>query len=297
MRSFQFIVPPDLQGHTLKDCLVRLVTELGERTAPVALEVGCVFVGRKREKHAGRRIDSGQRVSVNLGAPFDAYVLALSAGTPLPHEATALQPRVLYEDRHLVVVDKPSGVHTVPTPEGDLGTLLWQLERREPAGPLFVVHRLDMLTSGVLVFARTATANQKLAALFKRHHLLRRYDAFVCGRWTETTTIRNPVGGKPAVTHVRPVSVHGTVTRLECQLETGRTHQIRKHLTSRGHPIAGDPEYGRSATAPRLALHARQLSFRHPLTQRHLNFEAELPDDLESWLRSLSSGEEPSPVS
>ena len=173
---------------------------------------------------------------------------------------------------------------------------MWQLEQREPAAPLFVVHRLDMLTSGVLVFARTAAANQKLAALFKCHDLIRRYDAFVCGRWTETTTIATPVSGKPAITHVRPISVHGRVTRLECQLETGRTHQIRKHLTSRGHPVAGDPAYGGFGAAPRLALHARQLSFHHPLTNRPLNFEAELPNDLRAWLGKLSSVEEPSPA-
>jgi 23S rRNA pseudouridine1911/1915/1917 synthase len=189
----------------------------------------------------------------------------------------------------------------------DLSALPAALRRKH----LRSVHRLDRDTSGLLVFARTVEAEQNLVSQFAAHSITRTYVAVVCGTPIEQT-IRNrlvrdrgdglrgstqaPDDGKPAATHIRLLETWGEYTLVECQLESGRTHQIRIHLAEQGQPVCGDelyrgpingPVVEDSSNAPRLALHARVLEFEHPQTGERIGFEAELPDDLASFIDRL----------
>jgi 23S rRNA pseudouridine1911/1915/1917 synthase len=178
---------------------------------------------------------------------------------------------------------------------------------------VIAVHRLDRDTSGVMVFARTPAAEQNLVKQFKKHSNERVYRAVVHGhpaaQTFDTRFIRNRGDGlrgsttdesdesaERAVTHVRPIEKLGDYSLVECVLETGRTHQIRIHLSEAGHLVCGDPIYRKRLNAPpvedmsgapRLALHAARLAFDHPQTGERLDFEAPLPDDLERFVRRL----------
>jgi 23S rRNA pseudouridine1911/1915/1917 synthase len=251
----------------------------------------------------------------------------------LPHTITAPPSaddiRIHFTDEHLVVVEKPSGLTTMrheeevhwsarrrrrePTLEDLLPAVLARAAQspRGRAGRVIPVHRLDRDTSGLMVFARTATAERSLVEQFRRHSIERSYLAIVPGPVSEQTlesnlgrdrgdgkrgSVADPKSGQRAVTHVRPIESLGGYTLVECRLETGRTHQIRIHLSEAGHPLCGDKEYrgplGRRpildrSGAPRLALHAASLGFEHPLTRRPLHFETRLPRDLAQLLRRL----------
>jgi len=190
------------------------------------------------------------------------------------------------------VVDKPAGLLTAPTPESDRNNLASLLARRaDPRQPVFVVHRIDLETSGLLVFARTADANRTLSEVFRRHDLAREYLAVVAGAVADDlSVVDRPVGGRRAVTHLQLAERLGTrATMVRARLETGRTHQIRLHLRAEGHPVLGDRKYGASPDlgAPRMALHATRLAFAHPRTGAALDFTSPWPADLAPWLESL----------
>jgi 23S rRNA pseudouridine1911/1915/1917 synthase len=209
-------------------------------------------------------------------------------------DEAALPPYgIQHEDDDILVVEKPAGLLTAPTPEGDRNTLASQLGKR--FGPVFVVHRLDLGTSGLLVFARTAEANRALSERFRTHDLDREYLAVLGGRLEQDAyTVTEPVQGKRALTHITVVERIGSVaTVARCRLETGRTHQIRLHTMHLGHPVLGDARYGTRTPIepPRMALHATTLGFIHPRTGLSVRFEAPLPSDLEAWVRTL--GETP----
>jgi 23S rRNA pseudouridine1911/1915/1917 synthase len=247
--------------------------------------------------------------------------------------ARAKQPeRVVIRrlDEHVVVVEKPSGINTVrhpaerewaesrkalsPSLEDVVPRLIRRQEGRFQKGPpprLRVVQRLDKETSGLVVFARTVTAERGLGKQFHAHTAYRRYLAVVAG-YVPKQTIRSRLvrdrgdgrrgstvlagQGKEAVTHVEPVERLLGYTLIACRLETGRTHQIRIHLAELGHPVCGDKVYGRDlgagprtddSGAPRLALHAAELGFRHPATGGELRWEMPLPADLAALLDRL----------
>ncbi|MBC7819019.1 MAG: RluA family pseudouridine synthase [Planctomycetaceae bacterium] len=240
---------------------------------------------------------------------------------------------VHFADEQLVVVEKPSGMTTMrhaeeaqwsarrqrrePTLEDVLPDLLAQSasssrgkQRRPIRLPRVIpVHRLDRDTSGLMVFARTTNAERSLVEQFREHSIDRAYLTIVSGEIIAQTiesflardrgdgkrgSVADPSTGQHAVTHVRPVEVVNGFTLVECRLETGRTHQIRIHLSEAGHPVCGDKEYrgplGQKlildhSGAPRLALHAAELGFEHPLTGESLHFETRLPRDLSDFLR------------
>jgi 23S rRNA pseudouridine1911/1915/1917 synthase len=187
------------------------------------------------------------------------------------------------------------------------------LGRKRSGSPskLRAVHRLDRETSGLMVFARTAEAERHLVQQFRRHTTHRRYVAVAMGS-VEAGTIESRLvrdrgdgrrgsttladAGKHAVTHVRPLERLGRYTLVECRLETGRTHQIRIHLAEQGHPLCGERVYTQpfrgkpiqdSSGAPRLALHAAELGFQHPITGEPMRFEMPLPPDLAAFLARL----------
>jgi 23S rRNA pseudouridine1911/1915/1917 synthase len=291
MPKFEFHVAEEMKGLRLDQCLARSVEPLSRSSARVALDLGAVFIDGKRVKVASRKVMPGQHVVVHLGGAFERAHKQVGRAARALDDASLPKFQVLFEDEHLVAVHKPPGLLSAPTPEGDTGNLQSLLERRDgQRTSVFVVHRLDLQTSGVLVYAKTKAMNHALGELFRSHDLIRRYDVFAAGQaCDEAFSVRHSLSGKPAVTHFRRIAQHATFCRLEATLETGRTHQIRRHLLQCGLPVLADVEYSRREPwhPPRLALHAKHLSFSHPIRGAPLVLDAPLPDDLDAWLRNM----------
>lgn len=287
--KYRFEVLADEAGLRLDQVIPRHVAGLSRRKARAVIDTGGVFVDRARVKVAGRPVKPGQTIELTIGGAVDRG----SGRAPGP------APRIVHADEHVIVVDKPAGLVTAPTPESDRGDLLDLVGRQ--FGEVYLVHRLDLPTSGLLVFARTREANKQLAEAFRVHDVEREYRAVAIGEVT-AQTIDRPIEGRRAVTHIEPVEPLVGATLLAVRLETGRGHQIRIHLAGIGHPVAGDRGHGGelerafSPRPPRLALHARVLGFAHPGSGERVRFEAELPDELAAWIdriRLQTLGEAP----
>ena len=281
----RFAVAADEEGLRLDQVIPRHVAGLSRRKARAVIDAGGVFVERARVKVASRPVRAGQAIEVNVGG-------ALDRPPPPP-------PVIVHVDEHVIVADKPAGVVTAPTPESDRGDLLDQLAQRY--GEVYLVHRIDLPTSGLLVFARTREANRRLGEAFVAHDVDREYLAVAVGQ-VAAQTIDRPIDGRRAVTHVEPAEALAGATLVRVRLETGRTHQIRIHLAGIGHPIAGDAQHGGEASRtfvprpPRLALHAAVLGFTHPATGERVRFVSEPPADLAPWLSRLRPAKlEPAP--
>lgn len=270
----------DETGLRLDQVVPKRVAGLSRRKARAVIDEGGVFVDKTRVKVAGRPVRAGQVVEVNIGGAVERRRT----------DEPPLAPRIVFSDDHVIVADKPAGLVTAPTPESDRGDLLDQLARQ--FGEVYLVHRIDLPTSGLLVFARTRAANKILGDAFKVHDVDREYRAIVAGS-IAPQTIDRPVDGKRAVTHVGVIESLADATLVSARLETGRTHQIRVHLAGLGHPVLGDTHHGgeRSRTfvpkCPRLALHAALLGFTHPASGERLRFESPLPDELARYLARL----------
>jgi 23S rRNA pseudouridine1911/1915/1917 synthase len=223
---------------------------------------------------------------------------------------------IVHEDASIIVINKPAGLVAHPAAGNWSGTLLNALLHHAPglagvprAG---IVHRLDKETSGLLVVAKTLEAQTALVRQLQAHTVRRVYWALTAGRLEGVGTVDAPLGRHPtqrtrmavlradaagakaAVTHYAPLARYQragtTVTLVECRLETGRTHQIRVHLQHLGHPLVGDPVYGRAPTKtwlPRQALHGRELALIHPASGKPVAWQAPLPADLEQLLQTL----------
>ncbi len=291
---------------------VRVGAAVPWNTAKEWIRAGRVTVNDSVCLDDAQRIDARTRVTV----------YARPAHTPAPTDRGEVD--FLLVDPHFVVVDKPSGIATVPYEPGERGTLVdaarVALHRRFDApanAPLFVVHRIDKETSGAVVFARTWLGKRHLASLFRQHTIDRTYLALVAGHVTQSRTTfdawlvenrgdglrgvaKQPGMGQRAVTHAEVIERVGTgshrATLLSCTLETGRTHQIRIHLAHAGHAILGEPVYTRGsnaarAPAPRLMLHAQSLGFEHPVADREpVRVRSELPADFVAVLKTLRGG-------
>ncbi len=252
----------------------------------------------------------------------EALRLAVPEPTPAHNEAQDIPLTIVFEDEHLLVVDKPAGLVVHPAAGNFDGTLVNAL-LHHCAGQLSgiggvarpgIVHRIDKDTSGLLVVAKTDVAHEGLAKQFAAHSIDRRYLALVNGspRASEGTvdaplarsaTNRKKIAivegqrGKRAVTHWKRLQNLKDAALLECRLETGRTHQVRVHLASLGHPLLGDPVYGRSGKTHgkllnelqfhRQALHAAELGFTHPVTRRRLSFSSPMPTDMQELFNAL----------
>jgi 23S rRNA pseudouridine1911/1915/1917 synthase len=276
-------------GRRLDQVLAARVAGLSRRQARVLLDIGGVFVEGRRVKVASRPMHAGEEVVAVMGGALERATKKTGRAARSADESQLPPFSVVFEDDDIVVVEKPPGLLTAPTPESDRNNLADLLARRsQPPGPIFVVHRIDLDTSGLLVFAKTDEANQELSRRFRDHDLERSYLAFVAGAFpSDLKTIDRPVGGRRAVTHVEVRErFDGHATLLACRLETGRTHQIRLHMAEVGTPVIGDSRYGRpfSPAPPRMALHATRLGFVHPRNGTPLAFESPLPRDLEKWL-------------
>jgi 23S rRNA pseudouridine1911/1915/1917 synthase len=296
-RRERFEVAAEEAGLRLDQLLARRVPGLSRRKARVLVDLGGVFVDRARVKVASRPVRAGQVVEAVLGGLVErahGAVGTAAGGTAAPATDAAELPayRLVHEDADLLVVDKPAGLVTAPTPESDRGNLLDLLSRR--LGPVWLVHRIDRETSGLLVFARTPEANRVLGDRFARHDVEREYRAVVAGEVVAAAqTLDRPIRGRRAVTHLQVVERLAGATVLAARLETGRTHQIRIHLAGLGHPVLGDSQHGGEVARrftprpPRLALHAAVLGLAHPRTGAPLRFASPLPEDLAGWLATL----------
>jgi 23S rRNA pseudouridine1911/1915/1917 synthase len=280
MAKETFTVAADEEGMRLDQVVPKRVPGLSRRKARAVIDEGGVFVDRTRTKVAGRPVRAGQVIEVNVGSAVERP----------RSESPAFAPTIVFSDPHIIVAEKPAGLVTAPTPESDRGDMLDQLAQQ--FGEVYLVHRIDLPTSGLLVFARTREANKKLGDAFKVHDVDREYRAVAIGTVT-AQTIDRPVDGKRAVTHVGVIEALAGATLISARLETGRTHQIRLHLAGNGTPIAGDTQHGGETSrtfiprAPRLALHAALLGFVHPATGERVVFESALPAELEAWIARL----------
>ncbi len=290
--KFRVRVTAEHAGLRLDQFLAATVPDLSRRKARVLLDIGGVFVDRARVKVAGRTVKIGQLVEVVLGGAFDRATKKTGRAARSKDAAKLPQHSVLFEDDHICVAFKPAGLLTAPTPESDRGNLADALGRERNIR-MFVVHRIDLDTSGILVFAKTEDANRELSETFRKHAIERQYLAVVDGHWPDDLTrIEEDIAGKAAVSHFAVEERIGDrVTILRVTLETGRTHQIRLHAAGAGWPVLGDKQHGRVSdlAPPRMALHARKLAFAHPISGEAMCFESELPEDLRSWKSDLVS--------
>jgi len=255
----------------------------------------------------------------------DNYQLHIPAPEPLALQAEAIDLDILYEDEHLIVINKAAGMVVHPAHGHDRGTLVHALLHHCTDLPGIngaerpgIVHRLDKDTSGSLVVAKSEMAHRQLSDMFARHDLNRQYIAWCRGvpRW-HSKRIELPVGrhpqhrqkmavtsnGKAAVTDARVEQLFGPFSQLRLTLHTGRTHQIRVHLAHEKLPVLGDPVYARSYNPPadipepsrsaiaalkRQALHAELLAFKHPVSHEPMCFNAPLPADLQQLVDALN---------
>ena len=292
------------------DAYIAAVSDLSRSAAARLIEAGSVTVnGRLAEKK--RAIAEGDVVEITLSEPEECD--AQPEDIPLD---------VVYEDDDIIVINKPQGMVVHPAPGNYSGTLVNALLFRcrdslSGIGGVMrpgIVHRIDKDTSGLLVVAKNDFAHTALSEELKYHGIEREYHALVKGGFGEDTgTIDLPIGRHPidrkkmavlknsesareAVTHYEVLARYGNISYLKLMLETGRTHQIRVHMSYTGHPLLGDEVYGQSKIpfekrhAPLLngqALHAKRLSLTHPRTNERMTFECELPENFKELLEVL----------
>ena len=320
LQPFTVIAPET--GHTLAKVLRSRLHESQPSWADVRkmIEGRRVKVGDSICTDSARRLTEGELVAL-LNQPVHQ---------PRTHTADGLVIR--HVDDHVVVVEKPAGINTVRHPS----ELEWSEQRRElvptlqdvtqwavakrlnrqarTLPPLRIVHRLDKETSGLIAFARSPLGERVLGMQFRKHTVVRRYLTVVSG-YLSSQTIRSFLvrdrgdgrrgstklanTGKEAVTHVTVEERLKGYTLLSCRLETGRTHQIRIHLSEAGHPVCGDKVYCRKPNgedvpdvsgAPRLALHATEFGFEHPATGEHLHWTMPLPTDMQKLIERWRNG-------
>ena len=296
-------VNPGEAGSRLDRWLAARLPEFSRSRLQALIKQGHVRVNGAAAK-AHRKMAEGEETSVDVPPP-----------TPVAIGPEAIPLRVLHEDAHIIVIDKPAGLVVHPAPGHPTGTLVNALlhhcrDLGGIGGELRpgIVHRLDKDTSGVLVVAKTEASMRNLVSQFKGRQVAKEYVALVRGRPSPPSgTIETLIGrsvhdrqkmsakprrGRAAVTHYETTETFSDFSLVRLRMETGRTHQIRVHMTHIGHPILGDDKYGRGRSghrvgpaAARQMLHAERLSFRHPADGKSVTFQAPMPADMLQILR------------
>ena len=298
-------------GWRLDRALALAVPTLSRERLKALIRSGAVETGGQVVRDPATRVRGNESLSVAVPEPQPAH--NVPQDIPL---------KVVFEDEHLLVVDKPAGLVVHPAAGNLDGTLVNAL-LHHCAGNLSgiggvarpgIVHRIDKDTSGLLVVAKTDVAHEGLAKQFAAHSIDRRYLALVSGvpkashgtvdaPLARSATNRKKIAivegqrGKRAVTHWKRLEVRRDAALVECRLETGRPHQVRVHMASIGHPLLGDPVYGGSRKTHgklltelgfhRQALHAAQLGFVHPVTRSRLSFSSPMPADMQELFNAL----------
>jgi len=301
-------IPAECAGWRLDAALAKLFPEHSRSRLQAWLKAGLIRLDGG-EAEPKRKVYGGERID------FDPGAAAPSAPT-LADAAEDIALKVVFEDEQLIVIDKPAGLVVHPGAGNASGTLMNALLHHAPqlagiprAG---IVHRLDKDSSGLLVVAKTLTAQTDLVRQMQARSVRRHYLALALGSVERDGTVDAPLGrhavqrtkmaivragGKEARTHFAVLERFAKATLLECRLETGRTHQIRVHLASIKHPLAGDPAYGKAKSGdarldafPRQALHAWRLALVHPSTGAEMAWESPLPADFAQLLEALRLG-------
>jgi 23S rRNA pseudouridine1911/1915/1917 synthase len=303
-RLSRFSIDAESAGQRFDRYLVQAIREMSRTSVQQLIADGAALVNGKVSK-AGYMLRAGDTVQVAVPAnPQSQY----------PARPLALDLDIIYEDRDLLVVNKPAGLVTHPAPGHRDDTLVNALlaylpqtaeAAQDAPARAGIIHRLDKDTSGLLIVAKNARAQQALVEQMKQREIVKRYLALVEGVVSlDRGSIDAPIGRDPrnrqqmaitaigsreARTHFQVVQRFARHTLLLLQLETGRTHQIRLHLKAIGHPVVGDRVYGSGNVLKRVSLHrqflhASQLQFRHPITGQPLELEAPLPEDLQAVL-------------
>lgn len=302
-------IPEESAGQRLDQTLAQLFPEHSRSRLKTWVEEGWVLVNGKPRRPRDKVLPGEQ---IEIRAEIEAVSDWGAESIPID---------VVFEDEHLLVINKPAGFVVHPGAGNRAGTLVNALLHRIPslnqiprAG---VVHRLDKDTTGLMVVAKTLIAQTKLVTDLQARNITRVYEAVVYGILPAGGTVNAPMGrhprdrvrmavvdlGKPAVTHYRIIEKFKAHTHLRIQLETGRTHQIRVHMAHIHHPIVGDKVYGRLRlppnasetlrnaiqTFPRQALHAKLLTLHHPVTGVEMTWEAPLPEDMKAFLSILKT--------
>ncbi len=295
----QATLSAELAGLRLDQALARVFPEFSRSRLQLWLAEGRIRIdGLARE--AREKVAGGEQVVLEV-PPLEAQTAFLPEDIALP---------IVYEDEALIVIDKPAGLVVHPGSGNWSGTMLNALLQHAPqlagvprAG---IVHRLDKDTSGLLVVAKTIPVQTALVRMLQGRKVLRLYLALAQGRVERNGRVEAPIGrhpaqrtrmavvaqGKPALTEYAVEQHFRGCTLLRCRLHTGRTHQIRVHLASIGHPLVGDPVYGRRNALPafpRQALHATRLALEHPTSGAHLSWDSALPEDFQALLAGLET--------
>lgn len=294
-------IPDELAGRRLDQALAQLLPDYSRSRLTAWIRAGQI------------QVDGGDAIPRQLVIGGEEVTVQPSTETVVRTPAEDIELDILHADDDVFVINKPAGLVAHPgagNPDGTLLNALLHLDpqlAKMPRGG--IVHRLDRLTSGIMVVARTLRAHTTLVEQLSTRTMHRQYEAVVYGPMVAGGTVNAPIGrhprdrvkqavtesGRPAKTHYRVRERYRTMTRIECLLETGRTHQIRVHMAHVRHPLVGDSSYGRGMQLPksasdelvetlhgfrRQALHAEQVAFKHPDSGEMVTFNAPRPDDL-----------------
>ncbi len=295
--AYRFTVTDGQEGLRLDLFLTTAIDGLARGLVKRLIDLGGVHIDGRRVRRCSLPVSAGQRVELYVdGLPLEPFQLDSS--------------RLLFQDRYLLAIDKPAGVATQPTPARYQGTLyaaLLQFMGTANRGGLGMVQRLDRDTSGVIIFSIHPRAHKGLTAAFAEHRVVKRYLALVSGvpessegeirsllarRHSTNRMVSVERGGKPAVTRYRLLAAYSDAALVEVEIQTGRSHQIRVHLSESGHPLLGDTVYGgpaifRGMSIGRQMLHASELQLDHPVEGTSLKLTAPLPGDFRSILEKL----------
>ena len=311
IQTIEVRLEPAHAGWRLDRALAASVPTLSRERLKALIRGGAVDAGAAALRDPAHKVRGDEQLRLAVPEPEPAH-----------NQPQDIPLRVVFEDEHLLVVDKPAGLVVHPAAGNRDGTLVNAL-LHHCGGSLSgiggvarpgIVHRIDKDTSGLLVVAKTDVAHEGLAKQFAAHSIDRRYLAIVSGiPKAAEGTVDAPLArsaanrkkiaivasgrGKRAVTHWRRVAALGDAALVECRLETGRTHQVRVHMASIGHPLLGDPVYGRAGKTHRKllnelhfhrqALHAAELGFTHPVTKQRLSFASAMPADMQQLFKAL----------